>query len=207
MPAFQRFMSELRRQRWDDHRFCHQSRINQTLHLVIAISFLCAYALVFTNPMAAVLIGWLVGMATRQTGHYVFESASFDAINNATNAHTEAIKVGYNQKRKTVLIATVLASPWVLWLDPTLFSLVEAHTRWSQLADHVALVWLAVAAAGIAIRCVQLCLTRSVLTGVVWVTKIATDPVHNVRIYWKSPFYLLRGQLYDPPDEIAHAQS
>jgi hypothetical protein len=57
------------------------------------------------------VVGWCVGMATRQTGHYVFEPASFDRINNATNEHKEAIKVGYNQRRKTVLIAVVLAAP------------------------------------------------------------------------------------------------
>lgn len=198
-------MGELRRQRWDDHRFYHQSRINQTLHLVSAISFVCAYALVLSNPMAAVLVGWCIGMVTRQTGHYVFEPASFDAINNATNEHKETIKVGYNQRRKTVLIAVVVAAPWVLWLDPTLLGLVEAHTGPAQLADHVALVWLLVAAAAIAFRCIQLCLTLGVLTGLVWVTKIATDPFHNIRIYWRSPAYLLRGQLYDPLEEAAHA--
>jgi len=30
------FLEELRQQRWDDHRFYHQSRVNQTLHLFSA---------------------------------------------------------------------------------------------------------------------------------------------------------------------------
>ena len=34
----------------------------QSLHLVSAISFLCAYVLVFTDPAAAALVGWLVAM-------------------------------------------------------------------------------------------------------------------------------------------------
>jgi hypothetical protein len=34
-----------------------------------------------------------------------------------------------------------------------LFGVVEAHASPAQLADHVALVWLLVAAAGIAFRC------------------------------------------------------
>ena len=59
MPAF---AEELRTQRWDDHRYYHHSRINQSLHLVSAISFLCAYALAFTDPALAALIGWLVAM-------------------------------------------------------------------------------------------------------------------------------------------------
>src|SRR5512140_3435841 len=105
------FLRELRKQRDDDHRYYHQSRINQTLHLVSAISFLCAYALAFKNPLAAVLIGWGVGMVTRQTGHYVFEPAGYDEVNGATNEYKETVKVGFNQKRKTVLIAIWLLLP------------------------------------------------------------------------------------------------
>jgi hypothetical protein len=55
-------------------RYYHHSRINQTLHLVSALSFLTAYVFIFTNPVAAALIGWLVAMVTRQLGHFVFES-------------------------------------------------------------------------------------------------------------------------------------
>jgi Protein of unknown function (DUF962) len=67
------FLQVLRTQRWDDHRYYHHSRINQSLHLVSAISFLCAYVLVFTNPVAAALTGWLAAMMTRQIGHFFFE--------------------------------------------------------------------------------------------------------------------------------------
>ncbi|MDX2202657.1 MAG: hypothetical protein NW223_07900 [Hyphomicrobiaceae bacterium] len=200
--TFNGFVKELRRQRWDDHRYYHQSRINQTLHLISAISFLCAYVVVFANPMAGVLIAWGIGMVTRQTGHYVFEPSSFDKINNATNAHKETIKVGFNQKRKTILIACVVLAPLVLAFDPTLLGLFEKHTSTRELADHVALIWLALALAAILIRMAQLTVTRSFTTALVWVLKIATDPFHNVHIYWKSPYYLfVKGQLYDPLDE------
>ena len=67
------FWECLRVQRWDDHRYYHHSRINQTLHLVSAISFLIAYVLLFTDPVKAALIGWLVSMVTRQSGHFFFE--------------------------------------------------------------------------------------------------------------------------------------
>ena len=33
------FLEELRQQRWDDHRYCHHSRINQSLHLLSAVNF------------------------------------------------------------------------------------------------------------------------------------------------------------------------
>jgi hypothetical protein len=192
------FLAELRRQRADDHRFYHQSRINQTLHLISAISFLAAYALVFTQPLTAVLIGWGIGMVTRQTGHYVFEPSGYDAVNQATNAHKEKVKVGFNQTRKTVLIAIWLLAPLVLLADPSLLGLVTPHTDRVSAMNNVAIVWLAIALGGILFRSVQLWLTRSALTAVVWVTKIATDPFHNIHIYWKSPYYLLRGQLFDP---------
>ena len=51
------FLKALEVQRWDDHRYYHHSRINQSLHLLSAISFLSAYALLFTHPVAAAFIG------------------------------------------------------------------------------------------------------------------------------------------------------
>ena len=58
------FFQTLKMQRWDDHRYYHHSRINQSLHLVSALSFLCAYVLMFKDPVAAALVGWL---GTRQS--------------------------------------------------------------------------------------------------------------------------------------------
>ena len=43
------FMAMLRTQRFDDYRYYHQSRINQTLHLISAIIFLGCYALLFSD--------------------------------------------------------------------------------------------------------------------------------------------------------------
>src|SRR5246500_6038157 len=94
------FLAELSKQRWDDHRYYHHSRINQSLPLVSALSFLTAYVCIFTSPVAAVLIGWLVAMVTRQLGHFVFESKDYDQVNQATHAFKEDIKVGYNLRRK-----------------------------------------------------------------------------------------------------------
>ena len=66
------FMKKVEMLRWDDHRYYHQCRINQTLHLISAISFLVAYGLLFVDPAAAAMVGWLVGMVTRQSGHILF---------------------------------------------------------------------------------------------------------------------------------------
>src|SRR5215831_16144786 len=110
----QSFLQELKTQRWDDHRFYHHSRVNQSLHFVSALSFLFAYALVFKDPAGAALIGWLVGMVTRQSGHFFFEPKGYDEVNEATHEHKEEIKVGYNLRRKVVLLAIWALSPAVL---------------------------------------------------------------------------------------------
>ena len=67
------FLHALRIQRWDDHRYYHHSRINQSLHLISAMSFLVAYALLFSDPAMAALLAWLVSMVSRQAGHFFFE--------------------------------------------------------------------------------------------------------------------------------------
>src|SRR6516164_445516 len=101
----QSFLQALKIQRWDDHRYYHHSRINQSLHLVSALSFLASYVAIFRDPAAAALIGWLVAMVSRQSGHFFFAPKDYDVVNRATHAHKEAIKVGYNLKRKTVLLS------------------------------------------------------------------------------------------------------
>lgn len=55
------FIEKIRVLQRDDHRYYHQCRINQSLHLVSAISFLIAYALLFKEPAAAGIVGWLAG--------------------------------------------------------------------------------------------------------------------------------------------------
>jgi hypothetical protein len=140
----QSFLDALRTQRWDDHRYYHHSRINQSLHLVSALSFLTAYALMFTNPAAGALVGWLVAMVSRQAGHFFFEPKGYDEVNRATHEHREAIKVGYNLRRKVVLLAIWALSPVVLLLDPTLLGVFYAPATTAELVDQVGQIWLAV---------------------------------------------------------------
>ncbi len=185
-------------QRWDDHRYYHHSRINQSLHFVSAASFLAAYCLLFINPAVAALVGWLVSMTTRQAGHFFFEPKGYDVVNRATHEYKEEIKVGYNLQRKTVLLAIWAASPLALVLEPTLFGLLEAPTGKEGFILNVGLVWLALGIGGLLFRTVHLFFIRDVNTGIVWAIKILTDPFHDLMLYYKAPFYLLRGQLIDP---------
>ena len=123
------FLEQLRIQRWDDHRYYHHSRINQSLHFVSAVSFLFAYVMLFFDPLVAALIGWLVSMTSRQAGHFFFEPKGYDHVNQATHEHKEEIKVGYNLQRKVVLMTIWAVSPLVLYLDPTLLGMFRRGAR------------------------------------------------------------------------------
>src|SRR5215510_574831 len=192
------FFETLSEQRWDDHRYYHHSRINQSLHLISAISFVCAYALVFVSPVAAVLVGWLVGMTTRQSGHFFFEPKGYDQVNQATHEHKEAIKVGYNLRRKIILHSVWALSPVILWIKPTVFGLFPPITSTEQAIFQVGEIWLWVGLGALAFRTVHLFFLRDVQTGLVWITKIVTDPFQDIKTYWKAPLYLMRGELIDP---------
>jgi len=195
------FMETLREQRWDDHRFYHHSRINQSLHFISAISFLVAYGMLFYDPPMAALIAWIIGMLTRQSGHFFFEPKGYDHANQATHEHKEEIKVGYNLFRKVILMAIWAFLPLLVVLDPTLMGLLQPSEGWIGFARHVGTIWLALGIAGVLFRMVQLFFIQDVKAGIVWVTKILTDPFHDVMLYHKAPLALMRGELIDP--EIA----
>lgn len=192
------FMNTLREQRWDDHRYYHHSTINQTLHLISAISFLVAYALLLVDPPLAALVAWLVSMLTRQSGHFFFEPKGYDHLNQATHEHKEAIKVGYNLQRKVVLMVIWAASPLLLVWQPSLFGLLEAHTSAFEFARNVGWMWLAVGVGGLVFRVLQLWVLKDLTTGLMWATKIITDPFHDIMLYHKAPLALLRGEMMDP---------
>src|SRR6202020_1301857 len=192
------FLGALRTQRWDDHRYYHHSRINQSLHFVSAISFLFSYVMIFKDPAISALAGWLVSMTTRQCGHFFFEPKSYDTVNHATHEHKEEIKVGYNLRRKVVLMTIWALSPLVLYLDPTLFGLFKPWVSSTDFMRQVAKIWLAVGVGGLLFRTVHLFFIRDVETGLVWMTKILTDPFSDFKLYHKAPLALLRGELIDP---------
>ncbi len=192
------FLETLKEQRWDDHRYYHHSRINQSLHFISAMSFLCAYVLLFVSPAAAALVGWLIAMISRQSGHFFFEPKGYDEVNHATHEYKEEIKVGYNLQRKVVLMALWAAVPIVMWFNPTFFGWFEPSTSTEQFINHVGLVWLALGAGGLLFRTLHLFIIKDAQTGLVWLTKILTDPFHDVVLYHKAPLYLMKGELIDP---------
>src|SRR5215471_19672536 len=152
------FLEELREQRWDDHRFYHQSRVNQSLHLFSASCFLASYVLIAFNPIAAALLGWVIAMWSRQIGHFFFEPKGFDRINQVTFEHKESVKVGYNLQRKVILFIAWVSLPIVLWLYPAFFGLFDATEARSYLY-RLGILWWGLAFAGFLLRTFWLCAT------------------------------------------------
>ena len=134
------FWNRIQLLQWDDHRYYHQCRINQTLHLISAISFLAAYVLLFVDPALAGILGWLVGMVTRQSGHIFFEPRGYDHVNHASYEHKESIKVGYNMQRKAILISVWLSLPLLLYVSPGLFGLIQPASGFKGYVHDVGLL-------------------------------------------------------------------
>jgi hypothetical protein len=191
-------LETLRVQRWDDHRYYHHSRINQFLHLISALSFIVAYIYLFIDPVVSAYVAWIISMTTRQAGHFFFEPKDYDTYNQATQDHKEAIKIGYNLKRKRVLIACWLAVPLLAYFDAALFNFVMPDAAPDTLIDRIGWGWLWLGLAAVVFRMIQLTAIQSRKVALVWCLKIMTDPFHDAIIYRKSPIYLMRGQLIDP---------
>jgi hypothetical protein len=195
------FFEELQKQRWDDHRYYHHNRINQFLHLLSASCFILSYILVFYYPAAAALVGWLLAMVLRQTGHFFFEPKTYDEVNKTTHDYKESVKVGYNLQRKVVLLSIWALVPIVLLFEPTFFGIFTAFTDFSSFINNMAIIWLVVGLGAIVFRSVHLFKLMGVQSGLVWFSKIATDPFHDIKIYHKSPYYIIKGEMYDNMDD------
>ncbi len=198
-----KILEELAVQRWDDHRFYHHSRINQSLHLLSALSFVVAYGLLWVDPAWSAILAWCVSMTSRQAGHFFFEPRGYDHVNKVSDAHKEQIKVGYNIQRKVVLMSAWALIPVILWATPSVLGLIEPATSFPEYLHDVGIGWLALGVTGLLFRVVQLWSQQSLLTGLVWAMKIVTDPFHDIMLYHRAPLYLLRGELIDPMTHVS----
>ena len=193
-------------QRWDDHRYYHHSRINQSLHFVSAMSFLASYVLLFINPVAASFVAWLVAMTTRQSGHFFFEPKGYDHVNQATHEHKEEIKVGYNLNRKIVLLSIWALIPVVAYFAPQYVTWMVPEAYEDTFLRLVGMAWLMLGVVGVLFRVGQLCIIESGQAAFAWAVKIITDPFHDIKLYYRSPLHLLRGELIDPMPHIHHSK-
>jgi len=196
------FAEELRLQRWDDHRYYHQSRINQSLHLLSAVCFCTTYVGLFFEPAIVAILGWIVPMWVRQIGHFFFEPKGYDHVNSASFEYKEQIKLGYNLRRKVVLLGIWITIPFVLWLSPDAFASLTAEAGLVGWVERTGYAWLILAVLGLAGRTLYLMMTHGMQTGLVWCAKILTDPFHDIRIYHRAPLSILRGEWFDPMHHV-----
>src|SRR5262249_11908615 len=127
-------------------------------------------------------------------------------INAASHEHKEAIKVGYNLRRKVVLMTIWFLSPLVVYFNPSFFGIFEPHATAAVFWDHVAIVWLAIAIDGLPSRDIQLSFLKDVRSGLTWLPKTIPDPVHDVMLYHRAPLYLMRGELIDPMPHVQQTE-
>jgi hypothetical protein len=106
-----------------------------------------------------------------------------------------------------VLMAIWALSPVVLFFSPTLFGMVDPWVTTADFMRQVAKVWLAVGIGGLLFRTIHLFFIRDIETGLVWMTKILTDPFSDLKLYYKAPLALMKGELIDPGLEkhVKHA--
>jgi hypothetical protein len=123
-------------------------------------------------------------------------------VNQATHEYKEDIKVGYNLRRKVVLLAVWAFAPIALLINPSLFGFFPPAASFADYLEHVGMTWFWIGVGGLTFRTVQLMIIRDVQTGIVWMSKILTDPFHDVMLYWRAPLYLLKGELIDPMHDV-----
>ena len=122
--------------------------------------------LLAVQPGIAALVGWFVAMWSRQIGHFFFEPKDFDEVNQLTHERKEEIKVGYNLRRKIVLLVDLGAVAALAVARSRRSAGCSTRTpTGSGFVDNVALMWLVLGAAGLLFRTVQLFFIRSVQTG------------------------------------------
>ncbi|MCX6870649.1 MAG: hypothetical protein NTY84_08495, partial [Verrucomicrobia bacterium] len=121
-------------------------------------------------------------------------------VNRATHEHKEDIKIGYNLRRKVVLMALWAVAPVALYFSPNFLGLLKEEVVRGGYLKSLGLIWLYIGLGGLIFRTVHLFFLRDVTTGLVWALKIMTDPFHDILLYWRSPLALLRGELIDPMD-------
>jgi len=194
---FKEITETLRQQRWDDHRYYHHSRINQFLHLISATSFLVAYVYLFIDPIISAYIAWLISMTSRQIGHFVFEPKSYDEYNKATQEYKEEIKIGYNLNRKRVLMSLFVLIPILAYFDFAFMNYMVPDQNTETFLNRLGIGWFWLGISAILFRMIQLTIFQSFKVAFVWCLKIVTDPIHDLWIYRKSPYYLMRGELID----------
>jgi len=112
--------------------------------------------------------------------------------------YKEEIKIGFNLKRKRVLMTCFVLIPVLAYFDLEFMNYLVPHQDTETFLNRVGIGWLWLGVAAVVFRMIQLTAIQSRRVAITWCIKILTDPFHDFLIYRKAPFYLMKGQLIDP---------
>jgi hypothetical protein len=102
-----------------------------------------------------------------------------------------------------VLLSAWALLPLLIFMSPGFLGLLPEHETLPEFLRAVGYAWLYLGVAALLFRTVHLFFLKDVETGLVWMTKILTDPFHDIYLYHKAPWHLLRGQRF--ADQDLHA--
>jgi hypothetical protein len=73
-------------------------------------------------------------------------------VNNATHEYKESVKVGYNLRRKVVLLSIWAFSPLPLYFQPTFFGMIRPWESGWEFFHQLGMCWLFIGVAGVILR-------------------------------------------------------
>src|SRR5499426_1109154 len=167
--TMQAFYAEVMRRKKDDHHASHSDTVNQIFHIISSSAFLVCYVLAFSDLTTAMWVG-LGALFLRQIGHAVLEPPCHDK---------EATLLGYNTRNKTMILGTYLLIPLVNLVWSGAYTLEALR----PLAVSVAYQWFLWTVLIVAGRVAYLLYAHGPRLALVWVVKLATDPLTDVIAY------------------------
>src|SRR5262249_33015311 len=168
------FYLEVMRRKKDDHHVSHSNVMNQVLHLISSSTFIYCYFLAFSNLTRAMCFG-LASLFVRQFGHAILEPTGHDK---------EALLLGFNTRKKTLIVLGYLAIP--------IFHVVQGGSvtldMLTAMIPGVAQQWFLWTVVVVAGRVAYLLWKHDVRLAMIWFVKLITDPFTDIMAYCSSPF-------------------
>ena len=171
------FYNEIMQRKHDDHLASHSSVVNQFLHLLSSSTFIVCYVLIFFDLTLAMCLG-LASLFVRQFGHAILEPPCHDK---------EQLLLGFNTRDKSFIVAGYLAIPIVLMARAGSFS----PATLVAVATTLAYWWFLLTGAVVFGHVLFLAWKHDLRSGLVWLVKLATDPITDIGAYYNSPYRLV----------------
>ena len=102
-----------------------------------------------------------------------------------------------------VLLSVWALLPMGIYMNPGLFGLLPEHVDWYEFLRAVGTAWLYLGVGALLFRAGQLLFSQGLEAALAWMSKILTDPFHDIYLYHKAPWQLLQGKRYASAEELA----